>query len=187
MFFVNTMPKRTEIVQRQLTLDDGPCRLCTDAHPGEILHSCKEHMHYHARALKDDAAVAYKASLSLIFAHITDIHMILLNVLSKHYGHSVEDMLNTVMEDPDWKEIYLHPTLKRLVFFENEEPVEEPSKEPSVVKPSRKKRVVETTEQLEAPPVIKRPKIKKVIEEEPLDPTTVLKRRRGRPLKETGN
>ncbi len=157
------MPKRTETVTRTLTLDDSPCGLCAILYPDETLHSCKEHMHYHVSALKDDAATAYKASLSLIFAHIADIHMIMLNTLSKHYGHSVEEMLEVVRQDPDWNNIYLHPTLKRMVYFEPEQevPVEEPVEEPTV-KPVRIKRVKPVKEAEEpVPVVIKRHKSKK--------------------------
>ncbi len=153
------MPKRTDTVTRTLSLDDSPCGLCAILYPDETLHSCKEHMHYHVSALKDDAAVAYKASLSLIFAHVADTYMIIMNTLSKHYGHSVEEMLEVVRHDPDWNNIYLHPTLKRMVYFEPEQeaPVEEPT-----VKPVRIKRVKPVKEAEEpVPVVIKRPKSKK--------------------------
>jgi hypothetical protein len=151
------MPKHTEIITRQLTLDDSPCGLCVTAHPGETLHTCKEHMHYHARALKDDAVTAYKASLSLIFAHVADIHMVMLNALSKRYGHSVADMLATVQQDPDWQNIYLHPTLKRMVYFEPSEPVSAPVLESAMVKPVRIKRAKKTEEPVSEQVIIKRP------------------------------
>ncbi len=186
------MPKRTETIKRTFTLDDSPCRICTTTHPEETLHSCKEHMHYHARALKDDAKTAYKTSLSLIFAHVADIHIIMLTALSKRYGHSVTDMLNTVMEDPDWKDIYLHPVLKRLVYFEpekEESTVEsEAESQPTVVKRPRgrpRKSPPQSPPQSETesqPVIVKRTRTKKVVEstEEPV----VVKRPRGRPRKQ---
>jgi hypothetical protein len=184
------MSKRTEVIKRKLTLDDSPCRLCTDAHPEETLHSCKEHMHYHARALKDDAAIAYKTSLSLIFAHVADIHMVMLNALSKRYGHDVSDMLNTVMEDPDWKNIYLHPVLKRMVYFEPQEEKEsEAESQPTVVKRSRgrpRKSPPQSPPQSETesqPVIVKRTRTKKVVEEQ-LETPVIVKRPRGRPKKQ---
>jgi hypothetical protein len=112
------MPKRTETITRSLTVDDGPCPLCLNAYPGEVLHTCKEHIHFHAQELKDDAANAYKASLSMLFAHVADIHMVIMKIISRQYGHSVDDMLRIVLNDPDWTNIYLHPTLKRMVYFD---------------------------------------------------------------------
>lgn len=112
------MPKRTETITRTLTVDDGPCPLCINAYPGEVLHTCKEHIHFHAQELKDDAANAYKASLSMLFAHVADIHMVIMKIISRQYGHSVDDMLRVVLNDPDWTNIYLHPTLKRMVYFD---------------------------------------------------------------------
>ncbi len=159
------MPKRTDTVTRTLTLDDSPCGLCAITHPDETLHSCKEHMHYHVSALKDDAAIAFKASLSLIFAHIADIHMVMLNTLSNHYGHSVEEMLEVVRHDPDWENIYLHPTLKRMVYFE---PVPEPVPAPVPVRIKRAK-PVKAEEPIKA--------------EEPVP--VIIKRPRGRPKKST--
>ncbi len=150
------MPKRTDTVTRTLTLDDSPCGLCAITHPDETLHSCKEHMHYHVSALKDDAAIAFKASLSLIFAHIADIHMVMLNTLSNHYGHSVEEMLEVVRHDPDWENIYLHPTLKRMVYFE---PVPEPAPVPVRIKRAKPVKTEEPVKVEEhAPVIIKRPR-----------------------------
>ncbi len=172
------MPKRTDTVTRTLTLDDSPCGLCAILYPDETLHSCKEHMHYHISALKEDAATAYKASLSLIFAHVADTYMIMMTALSKRYGHSVEEMLEVVRQDPDWNNIYLHPTLKRMVYFEPaeepleepveepveesiEEPVEESIEEPVITKPVRIKRAKKIEEPVSEPVIIKRPKSKK--------------------------
>lgn len=98
-------------IKRQLELDETPCALCADS------HTCKEHMHAHISLIDKSADAAYKASLELIFAHVADIHMTILSILSKEYGHSVEEMLATVTNHPDWKSIYLHPVLKSLVYF----------------------------------------------------------------------
>lgn len=101
-------------IKRKLTIDEKPCGLCADA----ATHTCKEHMHAHISLIDKSADAAYKASLELIFAHVADIHMTILSILSKEYGHSVEEMLSTVTNHPEWKSIYLHPVLKSLVYFD---------------------------------------------------------------------
>lgn len=166
------MPKRTETITRTLTVDDGPCPLCLNAYPGEVLHTCKEHIHFHAQELKDDAANAYKASLSMLFAHVADIHMVIMKIISRQYGHSVDDMLRVVLSDPDWTNIYLHPTLKRMVYFDIDRAeiptsaqgdyascrsipgLESDDEEPAKPVRIKRKKAVE-------PPTIKRPKTKK--------------------------
>ncbi len=167
------MPKRTETVKRQLTIDDGPCPLCVNAYPGETLHTCKEHMHFHAQELKDSSLNAYKASLTMLFAHVADIHMVIMKIISRRYGHSVDDMLKVVLEDPEWTSLYLHPTLKRMVYFDIDR-AEIPQPIPGF-------------ESDEEEPTAKPVRIKRKKEEEPKEEPTVIKRPRGRPKKITSS
>ncbi len=110
------------MTSREMELSDSACRLCQihasagrSTLPGD--HKCAEHMHYHAAAMKSSAATAYKASLELIFAHVADIHMLMLKIIADKYGHSVEDMIETVRENEEWNSIYLHPVLKSMIYF----------------------------------------------------------------------
>ncbi len=110
------------MTSREMELTDDACYLCKiHASAGRSTlaadHKCADHMHYHAAAMSSSAATAYKASLELIFAHVADIHMLMLKIIADKYGHSVEDMIETVRENEDWKSIYLHPTLKTLTYF----------------------------------------------------------------------
>ena len=111
-----------ERFQREMDLDESACRICSLIAEEQELpdpeHSCLDHMHYHARTLEKSADECYKASLELIFAHIADIHMVILKILSARYGHSIADMLKTVMNHDEYKNIYLHPVLKSLVYFD---------------------------------------------------------------------
>ncbi len=114
-----------------MELTDEACRLCRiHAAAGRsdlpADHKCAEHMHFHAAAMSSSAATAYKASLELIFAHVADIHTLMLKIIAEKYGHSVEEMLETVRSDEEWNSIYLHPTLKALTYFEV--PEEKPKK-----------------------------------------------------------
>ena len=102
--------------QRKIEFTDEKCRLC-ELHGSSMDHGCADHMHYHASQMSSDAAFAYRASLDLIFAHVADIHTAMLNIIAAKYGHSVEEMIKTVMECPEWNNLYLHPTLKALTYF----------------------------------------------------------------------
>jgi len=110
------------MTSREMELSNSACRLCQihasagrSTLPGD--HKCAEHMHYHAAAMGSSAATAYKASLELIFAHVADIHMLMLKIIADKYGHSVEEMLETVRENEEWNSIYLHPVLKSMIYF----------------------------------------------------------------------
>ncbi len=110
------------MTSREMELTDEGCHLCKiHASAGRSMlsadHKCADHMHYHAAAMSSSAATAYKASLELIFAHVADIHTLMLKIIAEKYGHSVEDMIETVRENEEWKSIYLHPTLKTLTYF----------------------------------------------------------------------
>ncbi len=133
----NRMELRETFV-REMILDKEPCKICSMA-SGSPIHTCKEHMHYHARTLETSADACYKASLEMIFAHVADIHMIILKVLSDKYGHSINEMLGTIMESSEWNNIYLHPVLKSMVYFEQEKEKEK-EKEPMLPTIRRKKK-----------------------------------------------
>ena len=105
------------MTSRKMELSDEKCRLC-EIHGSPSDHVCAEHMHYHSAAMSSSSATAYRASLDLIFAHVADIHTLMLKIIATKYGHSVEEMLETVTNDPEWKNIYLHPVLKTMTYFE---------------------------------------------------------------------
>lgn len=69
--------------------------------------------HYHAKRCREDPSIAYKASLQMIFAHMADFHMYVLDCIAKKYGHTPEDLVNTIRESPEWKTLYVHPTLQQ--------------------------------------------------------------------------
>ncbi len=106
------------MTERRMELKEDKCRLCEIHGSATADHRCAEHMHYHAAAMSSNAAIAYKASLELLFAHVADIHTLMLKIIADKYGHSVEEMLLTVQSNPEWNNLYLHPTLKALTYFE---------------------------------------------------------------------
>ena len=69
--------------------------------------------HYHKKRCREDPQIAYKASLQLIFAHMADFHMYVLDCISKKYGHTPDELVSTIRESPEWKTLYVHPTLRQ--------------------------------------------------------------------------
>ena len=48
----------------------------------------------------------------MIMGHVADFHTLVLYILSKKYGHSIEEMLDAVMEHPEAKNLTRHPILR---------------------------------------------------------------------------
>lgn len=68
--------------------------------------------HYHKLACERDPKIAYKASIQLIFAHVADFHMYILDCIARKYGHTREELVETIREAPGWETMYIHPVLK---------------------------------------------------------------------------
>jgi hypothetical protein len=66
------------------------------------------------KELSLSAKKAFQTSLTMLMGHIADFHMVALTTLSKKYGHSIDEMVQTVMESPECKSITLHPVLRDL-------------------------------------------------------------------------
>lgn len=68
--------------------------------------------HYHRKACEEDPQIAYKASLQLIFAHMADFHMYILDCVARRYGHTRDELVDTIRGSPGWNTLYVHPVLK---------------------------------------------------------------------------
>jgi len=89
----------------------------------------------------------YAASLHLLFKHVADFHSSILDILSEKYSIPVEDMLNTIHEDPRFTEMVVNPVIHTMGYFDGEEKKTEIQKEPvkeapEVLKPPVKRKVV---------------------------------------------
>jgi hypothetical protein len=71
--------------------------------------------------LKAHPSAAMKAVSNVLMCHVADMFMITMDVMSRKYGHSVEEMINTIKEDAAWKDASLHPVLKSLTYFDQDE------------------------------------------------------------------
>ena len=61
---------------------------------------------------------AYAASLDILLKHVADFHLIMLEILSEKYGHSVDEMLLTCNEDKRFQDMVAKPVVNTLGYFE---------------------------------------------------------------------
>lgn len=92
---------------------------------------------------------AYSASLHLLFKHVADFHLLMIEVLAEKYNLDADEIIQTVQNDQRMKDIQLNPTLESLTYFGKEDiakvvpvvAVSEPAK-PEPAKPPKKRRVI---------------------------------------------
>lgn len=71
--------------------------------------------------LKAHPSPAMKAVSNVLMCHVADMFMIAMDVMSRKYGHSVEEMIDTIRTDEAWTDASLHPVLKSLTYFDQDE------------------------------------------------------------------
>ena len=57
---------------------------------------------------------ALRASLLMLFKHVADIHVTLVEIVAEKFGHSVDDIMNAVNEDPRWQNMLVDPLVTDL-------------------------------------------------------------------------
>lgn len=60
---------------------------------------------------------AYAACLHLVFQHTADVHITMLEILAEKCGFAVDDMINTISNEPRFKDMMVNPTLHSLGYF----------------------------------------------------------------------
>ena len=55
-----------------------------------------------------------RGSLLMLFKHVSDIHVTVVEIIAEKYGLSVEDIHKTVTEDPRWSQMFIHPLISDL-------------------------------------------------------------------------
>jgi len=55
-----------------------------------------------------------RASLLMLFKHVSDIHITIVEIIAEKYGLSIEDIHTTITEDPRWSAIFVHPLISDL-------------------------------------------------------------------------
>ena len=61
-----------------------------------------------------DGRSAYALSLQMIFRHVADFHMTVVDIISEKYGIPVDDIMNTVTSDLRYKNMVVDKDLHRL-------------------------------------------------------------------------
>jgi hypothetical protein len=61
-----------------------------------------------------DPKSAYRTSMLMLFQHVADIHMAILEIMEEKYGHSVEEMLAVVSAHPKWQDMLVNPMVHDL-------------------------------------------------------------------------
>lgn len=57
---------------------------------------------------------ALRASLLMLFKHVADVHVTLVEIVAEKFGHSVEDVMNAITEDPRWQNMLVDPLVTDL-------------------------------------------------------------------------
>jgi hypothetical protein len=94
---------------------------------------------------------AYAASLHLVFKHVADFHMAMLEIIAEKYGHDVDEMVKVIQSDSRYTDMMVNPVISGLTIIEQKdvpavvaEPVdatptvEEPPVEVPVTAPKKK-------------------------------------------------
>lgn len=71
---------------------------------------------------------ALRASLLMLFKHVGDIHVTVVEIIADKFGHSVEEIHNAITEDPRWQNMLVDPLITDLTTAatENSVPVSKP-------------------------------------------------------------
>ena len=87
---------------------------------------------------------AYAASLHLVFKHVADFHMAMLEIVAEKYGHDVDEMVSVIQSDERFKNMTVHPVISGLGIIEQKDVAEAPPPAPAAPAeaPVPKKKVV---------------------------------------------
>ena len=95
---------------------------------------------------------AYSASLHLLFKHVSDFHLLMVEVIAEKYNLDADEIIQTVQNDQRMKDITLNPTLESLSYFAKEDvakivscteaAIVTPEIPVAPVKPPKKRRVI---------------------------------------------
>ena len=108
---------------------------------------------------------AYAASLHVLFKHVADFHICIVKTFSAKYGIPEDDILKTIQESDEFKNMHVDPVLDTLGYLDSIEPMEHvkevPAPKPDPIVVTEKSRPVEERES--DPSAIKTKTIRKKI------------------------
>lgn len=88
---------------------------------------------------------AYAASLHLVFKHVADFHLAMLEIVSEKYGHDVDEMVSVIQSDSRYTDMCVHPVISGLNIIQQSDvkdgapqPVQAPPVPVEVTAPKKK-------------------------------------------------
>jgi hypothetical protein len=64
---------------------------------------------------------AYKATMQILLKHTADINHIMMKIIAKKYNIALEDMIQSVTEDPEYKKMLTAPTINTLSYVSQQD------------------------------------------------------------------
>ena len=64
---------------------------------------------------------AFKAVIDVLNAHGADMFHVIIQVIANKYGHSFDEMLETITESPEYINMQIHPLLQSLSYFQQDD------------------------------------------------------------------
>jgi len=69
-----------------------------------------------------------RASLLMMFKHVADIHVVVIQVIAEKFGLNIEDLQKAITEDPRWSEMLANPIITDLTAAAKENSTPPPKK-----------------------------------------------------------
>lgn len=63
---------------------------------------------------------ALRASLLMLFKHVADVHMTVVEIIAEKFHLDSEEIHNAITADPRWKEMLVNPTITNLTKTESQ-------------------------------------------------------------------
>jgi hypothetical protein len=63
----------------------------------------------------------YAASLHILFKHVADFHITIVEILAEKYGFSAEEAMNSIHEDPRFNSMHVDPIINTMSCFSEDD------------------------------------------------------------------
>jgi hypothetical protein len=77
----------------------------------------------------NNSADVLRSSLLILFKHVADIHLSIVESISDKFGIPVEELHKAITEDPRWKQMLIDPVITDLTACVNENTEKKPKKQ----------------------------------------------------------
>lgn len=82
---------------------------------------------YTPEQIKGDSKTAFKAAMEILFAHSADVFACVVDIIAEKYELDFDDMMQTIITHPKYTELSIHPVIRSLTYF-NQQDVTPPAK-----------------------------------------------------------